>query len=250
MRGYDGSGYLEQAVQDFQTLELYDEGPADPYSWGWIQLHDFLDMTSLIDPEHYDQLDRDGLEVSTGLGAKALELLEMSVKFGKEHLQACRATEPKLINNISPESVSSAENHSPLVLVSGDEPVGIIKTYGEKSCYGLVTEPDIGIVEGCFSQPAFIAELNRVIPRLPKTAAAWSLPVERVGAFLPLRFRAFTVPRDERLKLARNEFLFKQWRRRALVYDHEYVARRAEDMLQTAAELELELGVEELAAAA
>src|SRR5512146_828260 len=135
MPGRDTS-YLEQAVQDFQTLGLYDDKPADPSLWGWVGLHDFLDTTSLIGPERFGRLDGDDLSVSTGLGAKALELLELSVEFGKEHLQACRAAEPKLVVNVSQESVASAEIRSPLILVSGGEPVGIIKTYGERSCYG------------------------------------------------------------------------------------------------------------------
>lgn len=241
--------YFEQAVRDFQALGLYGELFEEPCQWGWKGLFDLLETTQLISPEHFERLDKGNLEVASDLGAKALELLEASAEFsGKEHLQACRSAEPKLIINVSSDSVASTEARSPLVLVRGDEPVGVIKTYGEKSCYGLATDLDIGIIKGCFSQPAHFVELGKVISRLPKTVTAWSLPVEQAGSFVPLRFSAFTIPRDERVKLARNEFAFKHWRRRALVYDHGYVARQAESMLKSAVELDLD--IEKLAAAA
>lgn len=235
--------YLEQVIRDFQTLGLYYDGgpPTEPSLWCWQDLFDLLDTTKFIGPAQFERLGTDDPEMATNVGSKALELLKASVKFSdKERLKACYNTEPKLIRNVSPESVASPETYSPLVLIRDGEPIGIVKTYGEKSCYGLATELDAGIIEGCFSQPTPFTELGAAAAGLPKTTAAWSLPVEKAGVFTPLRFSAFTMPESERAKLARNEYAFQEWRRCALVYSHDYVLEQARNMLPDAVALELE----------
>jgi len=230
--------YFEQAIQDFQTLGLLVDGDlaGPPSHWGWRGLYDLVESTASIGSSNTPP----SLEPLTDLGEKALELMETSVKFGNAALLAgCPATESKLLYNISSESVASDNVRSPLIITNNGEPAGLIKGFGERSCYGLSTDLETGLVEGCFSEPSpYIEHLGGIAERLPKTSRAWSLPIEEAGQFRPMRFSAFAVPVSKRVELLDNEDM--EWYQRVLWTSHGAIMKQAKKLLRNAVPLEIQ----------
>jgi len=238
------ASYFEGVDQDFDALGLVEFSKPDSFvNLTWAGLYSVLLRTRSLTPELLQSRDVDGSDMRTDVGERAFALMSrgasngVAVRFGpSEHMVGCFKTERKLLQNIAPSSVAADYYKSPIIITGNDEPIGIIKGKGEKSCYGLVDDFAHGLIRACFSQPTPYEDLGMVAEMLPRSSHAWLLPIEQAGQFAPLRFGAYAVDDRQRGGLAGGETL--NWAKLVLLSSHDGIARQAEKMKKTAVPLE------------
>lgn len=174
------------------------------------------------------------IEPVTDIGRKALGLMlkeETSGNFGfPRRLVGCTETEINLLANIRHE-VRIASQRSPVIITRGDRPIGIIQGYTD-ACYGLESDLESGLIAGCLSEPPDKEIRQR---SSGQSTRAWSIALEEVGRFIPMRFAAFEVPVQERaclLPTAKTEADIE-----LLTTSHDQITARTEELLEDAVPL-------------
>jgi len=109
----------------------------------------------------------------------------------------CQEAEGKLLHSLSDDRLEDEKKASPLIVVSHDIAVGVIKSIGTRSLYGLVDNPQYGIIEAGFSAPD---EPYRALTT-PRSGQAWFVEAEQVRAMGPLRLSRFAFDPDLRPEL-------------------------------------------------
>lgn len=218
--------YYDQLAQDlcalgmdgvvYQTPELYRD------------LHDII-RTAGIRMQYPEELETDfSARMQTRLGTLLMDMLVENEHFENvEGYRCCSEAEVRLLKDMADHSDTTGAQ--PIVLVEGGEPVGIIKADGEPTCYGLVTEYNLGLIRGVISAQATHAYFNPYEYRSWPARRPWAIEASAVDYLYPVRPSMFTVPVGVRRHLVANE------RRGAvLATSHRQITERARQLLASA----------------
>lgn len=133
----------------------------------------------------------------TELGHIALDLCLRHVQFGNIDNECCPEAESLLQSSLAAETVHSGSYRSPTIVIDAGEPVGVIKSLGEQTCYGLADRPEKGIYAKAFSSPRTPDRLSGWASQHLKSDEAWTIPLDEVDAE-PIRFSVLAVPLESR----------------------------------------------------
>lgn len=139
-------------------------------------------------------------DLATDLGGKIFMLYGTDIEFdGWFHndFSVCSEAEWRLAKNTQLQGSTKTPKMRPVILCDGDTPVGIIKTNGEESCYGLVDRYDLGIVKGAFSSPSSLVTWVEV----PRSRTPWRIDVKDIEPLCPTRFSTYAIPQESRKDL-------------------------------------------------
>lgn len=217
------SAYYENLAQDFTALGL-DGIVEEPRNYSGLYSILRLAGQGLQQPEELvcDPSSRP----QTFLGKIILNLLEDNGKFEDvDGYQCCSKSEQLLLQNMA--DYGRARRDQPVVVTSGNRAVGILKTDGDRTCYGLVHAPCAGLVTGSFSA----AETHDMINPydLRPSREPWKIEIDDIDPLLPVRPSLFTVP------LAAKRHLPDDWGRgNVLRTSHAAIVRRADELLAKA----------------
>lgn len=226
--------YYQQLGQDLYQLGLIEAGnipgidhsPPTRYS----SLIDLLHETQNIDDETAELVQvSDPDDLRTQVGKSIFNLFENQVSFDGRYQDACCGeAEWRLAANISSSRVADRRRPSPIIVTNDEEPYAIIKSYGEDTVYGLVTDRDHGIVAGAFSSHS--PEVSAYY--LPRIDTAWKVEIDDIGLIDPIRYSIFSLPTIPRAQLQGNP---KE--RSVLQLTHKQIARQAGRLLCKARQL-------------
>lgn len=195
--------YFGLVNTEFNKIGL--EGPTlmechswPPKQWNYLSVLQLIDRTYMHNDALSDTGRRHSSDVDTYPAIQAAKILDYGQRPDKVRYHACcSGAEYKLVDSLNDKAVANARFTSPLILTKGDLPVGIIKGFGEDSFYGLVDDPEYGIVKGAFATPVNRNDMRQV----PQSDHAWRAPIEALGRVIPLRLSLLTIPLEERLRL-------------------------------------------------
>lgn len=138
-------------------------------------------------------------DLKTNIGKRGLFLASHNVEYNVD-ANCCEESEPRLIRALQEKAIQNDKFKSPLIVTHEDQPVALIKQFGERTAFGLEDVPEHGIYRGLFHS-AMAA--NRYHKDALKADHAWKLPLESENGagFQPIRFSLFEVPVNERYEL-------------------------------------------------
>ncbi len=227
---------IGEIPHDLVRLGLPMDSPvgADVNEWRYTELFWLVNATSKISHRQREQALATKPAVLTSIGKQVLDFLyaEDFIEFeAVETADCCSDAELRLLANISQENVSNDKLGSPVILTDGHTAAGIIKNYGEKSCYGLADATSYGIVKGAFCAPK-TWETVYAMQELEPSAHAWYVPIESLNGFAPRRLSSFCVALSERADLLPNTQYPDE--KDVLTTAHEAISEQVAKLLETA----------------
>lgn len=227
--------YFEAVKTDLQNIGLSIDRSLyrHPSEWDGNHVYALVDSTRQIGQINPETTTSPSYSPTTKIGRTALDLIAgpNPVAFDSHYVfGGCVETESKLLENIRPSSVANAEWRSPIVITQNQKAIGIVKGYGEDTCFALATIRELGLIKGTLS----VAHSAVHIDGNPYTRAGhpWQLPVAAFSRFEPIRFSVFAVPSKHRGPLAANAT--KKAEKRVLNTSHRQIRERAKSLLNIA----------------
>ena len=225
---------LEAIAADFVRLGIRDQQPEEyPTLDSYDGLHELVCASAFIGGDVVEL----GIppNLSTKLGKRTLQLCQNGVEFSSTFDTCCEEAEPKLLANLSRASIRNANWRSPVIISNGTTPVGIIKQYGEHTCYALADIPEMDLIAGTFASVHSLLEETDIKP----SPTAWQLPIEAIATFTPVRFSIFSLPPSGRRLVRCGAFTSSEIEKRVVSTTHQQIVGRAKQLLQYARPLDL-----------
>lgn len=194
------SAHLEALVEDFADVSLLQGSKVGFTPTNYTELLTLFKTTRFIG--HNDP-PAESIEARTAVGKNIFDVarsgtVQFAMPFNSHN--GCAKTETYLEENTDPQSVSNGSKRSPVIITKDGDTLGIIKTLGDPTCYGLKTDLEAGIIEGVISSPTpqSLIMWDHFVKQRSKAEHAWTVPAESFQAFNPLRYGILLVPVEER----------------------------------------------------
>jgi hypothetical protein len=188
--------YFDQLQEDFGALNV----PIGPLGSSDVRVNDYTDLRDVLYRTRFigTNVVPADVQLQTELGEHIAQASIDHIKFKTERIYCCGDAELKLLESLG---LSKPEKETPrplTFLLKDSNVIGVIKSHGEASCYGLMDAQKFGIVRGAFSDPINLPD--RFLKRSKKRVVQ-SVAVEQLGHFRPVRYSAFSIPAQHRQRL-------------------------------------------------
>jgi hypothetical protein len=222
------TSYFEFLSQDLDALGLQEYIP-QPESYTELSnsLRDIGESLGQMQP-----LPRvPSVKARTVLGASIMNMSTRDTRFEEvEGYACCSQTEPSLLASLAE---CDSPRRYPIIVLNEATPIGVIKRMGDPTCYGLVSQPEFGIVAGIVSAAKAHDAFN---PYRPESNHAWTVDVTDIDRLYPVRPTLFSIPVAERRGLP----LVTKWQKRSvLMATHRAIVSRVRELMHTAVPIEI-----------
>lgn len=230
--------YFEDLAHDLNIANLY----GDPGKLTDVGYRHYEDAASMIDhtrnigdPERLLPTPPVVSQARTPLGRHIFRLLGQPnpVEFDTNPtMSGCYEAETKLLVSLH-DSTRDNRHHAPIIITEGPKAVGIIKGYGEPTCYALQTNIERGLIRGTFS----VIPVNIQPDYLPRISGAWKIPLTDIQSVEPIRFSTFMMPVNDRRRLQPPTHEYSH--PGIITLSHQAIVKAATRRLRTALPVEL-----------